>query len=115
MLKLILMIVILWAFWFFVAWISTSGHYPTKGQLVGGATIFWAITIVIMVFIVKANLNVWNDGECWECQQGAYEVINVTWTGGRFSTRQYVCKCDNCGNIITLGINPNGLKKEEEG
>lgn len=67
------------------------------------------ITFIVGVAYIGASIErtldneTYNNGECYYCGHGHYELLNVQ--KGTLSDLNYFYKCDNCNAIIELNSN----------
>ena len=46
----------------------------------------------------KYDNKIYNNGKCYSCEKGNYELFNIQISKGR---TYYIYRCDNCGAVLT--------------
>lgn len=73
------------------------------GKLIGIIAIIIVVAYIGVSVEKASDDKIYNNGECYYCEHGHYELINVQ--RGKQGRMYYFYKCNNCNIIIELNSN----------
>ena len=72
--------------------------------------IYFIIILALLVGAISINVWIYNKGECRICGgQMMFTDVEYSKNDNKSSTAHYLYKCEDCGHMIELRLNPRGI------